>query len=138
MDVEKIAAHLENEDGLSRTLGMQFVSTPEPDTLMGKMAVDDRNKQPFGFLSGGATLALAENVAGVGSMGLCPGKMALGINVSGSHVKAMPYGGTVTAYGRIVHKGNRLHVWQVDVKNDDGEIISTVQVTNFVIDSQPK
>lgn len=87
MDVEKIAAHLENEDGLSRTLGMQFMSTPEPDTLMGKMTVDDRNKQPFGFLSGGATLALAENVAGVGSMGLCPGKMALGINVSGSHVE---------------------------------------------------
>ena len=75
MDVEKIAAHLENEDGLSRTLGMQFMSTPEPDTLMGKMTVDDRNKQPFGFLSGGATLALAENVAGVGSMGLCPGKI---------------------------------------------------------------
>lgn len=138
MDVEKISARLEKEDGLSRTLGMQFISTPEPDTLMAKMAVDDRNKQIFGFLSGGATLALAENVAGVGSNGICPGKMALGINVSGSHVKAMPYGGTVTAFGKLVHKGNKLHVWQVDVKNDNGEIISTVQVTNYVIDPKKK
>lgn len=134
MNVEKQQAILEAEDGLSKTLGMQFISTPEPDTLIGKMAVDDRNKQIFGFLSGGATLALAENVAGVGSMALCPGKMALGINVSGNHVKAMPYGGTVTAFGKIVHQGNKLHVWNIDVKNDDGELISTVQVTNYVIE----
>ncbi|WP_077196294.1 PaaI family thioesterase [Prevotella ihumii] len=133
MNVEKQRELLENEDGLSRTLGMRFISTPEPDMLMAKMAVDDRNKQVFGFLSGGATLALAENVAGVGSMALCPGKMALGINVSGNHVKAMPYGGTVTATGRIVHKGKTLHVWQIEVTNDEGELISTVQVTNYVI-----
>ena len=138
MNVEEQRSRLESEDGLSRTLGMQFISTPEPDTLIGKMAVDDRNKQIFGFLSGGATLALAENVAGVGSMALCPGKMALGINVSGNHVKAMPYGGTVTAFGRIVHQGNTLHVWQIDVKNDAGELISAVQVTNYVIDPNKK
>ena len=62
MNVEKYSAILENEEGLSRTLGMHFISTPEPDTLMAKMAVGDRNRQTFGFLSGGATLALAKNV----------------------------------------------------------------------------
>ena len=66
-------------------------------------------------------------------MALCPGKMALGINISGNHVKAMPYGGTVTAYGKLVHKGHTLHVWHIDIKNDEGELISTVQVTNYVI-----
>lgn len=83
---------------------MEFISTPEDDTLKARMAVDDRNKQPFGFLAGGASLALAENLAGVGSMALCPGKMAMGINVHGNHVKAMPYGGTVTAYGKLIHR----------------------------------
>ena len=91
MNVEKIWNKIKDADGLSRTLGMEFISTPEQDTLKARMAVDDRNKQPFGFLSGGASLALAENLAGVGSMALCPGKMALGINISGNHVKAMPY-----------------------------------------------
>ena len=118
---------------MSRTLGMEFISTPEQDTLKARMAVDDRNKQPFGFLSGGASLALAENLAGVGSMALCPGKMALGINISGNHVKAMPYGGTVTAYGKLIHKGHTLHVWHINSNNDEGELISTVQVTNYVI-----
>ena len=100
------------------------------------MAVDDRNKQPFGFLAGGASLALAENLAGVGSMALCPGKMAMGINVHGNHVKAMPYGGTVTAYGKLIHKGHTLHVWNIDIKNGEDELISSVQVTNYVIAPQ--
>ena len=63
MNIEEQLNIIENQDGLSHTLGMQFISTPEPDTLIAKMAVDDRNKQPFGFLAGGASLALAENLA---------------------------------------------------------------------------
>lgn len=74
MDVEKIKKMLRKHDGLSNTLGMEFISTPEPDTCKATMKVDERNKQAFGFLSGGASLALAENLAGVGSIALCPGK----------------------------------------------------------------
>lgn len=138
MDITPFLESIKNQDGLSKTLGMQFFSTPEEDTIMAKMPVNDKNKQPFGFLAGGASLSLAENLAGTGSMALCPGFMALGINVSGNHVKAMPYGGTVTAYGRLVHRGNKLHVWQVDMKNDDGEIISTAQVTNYLVPIEVK
>ena len=125
MNIDNVLKSIEREDGLSRTLGMEFISTPEPDTLKARMA-------------GGASLALAENLAGVGSMAACPGKMALGINVHGNHVKAMPYGGTVTAYGKLIHKGHTLHVWSIEVKNDEGELVSSVQVTNYVIDPQKK
>lgn len=138
MNVENIIKSIHQEDGLSRTLGMEFISTPEDDTLKARMAVDDRNKQPFGFLAGGASLALAENLAGVGSMALCPGKMAMGINVQGNHVKAMPYGGTVTAYGKLIHRGHTLHVWNIDIKNGEDELISSVQVTNYIIAPQEK
>lgn len=104
---------------------------------MARMRVDERNRQPFGFLSGGASLALAENVAGVGSSSLCPGAACVGIEVSGSHVQAVSEGDTVTAYARLQHSGKTLHVWQVDIKNSAGELISTVRVTNYVI-RQPK
>ncbi len=133
MDIEKEREILEREDGLSKTLGMEFFSTPEPDTLIGKMKVDDRNKQPFGFLSGGASLALAENLAGVGSMAVCPGKICVGINVSGNHLKSVLYGDTVTAYGYLQHKGRTLHEWHIDIRNEEGDLISTVQVTNYVL-----
>ena len=132
MNIEHFIERIEKSDGLSKTLGMHFISTPEPDTLQASMKVDERNKQPFGFLSGGASLALAENLAGVGSLAICPGQIAVGINVSGTHVLAVSEGDTVTAYGKLVHKGRTLHTWQVEIRNSADDLICTVQVTNYV------
>ena len=115
---------------------MEFISTPEGDTCMARMKVDERNRQPFGYLSGGASLALAENVAGVGSSALCPGCACVGIEVSGSHVKAVVEGDTVTAFARLISQGSTLHVWQVDIRNTAGELISSVRVTNYIIKSK--
>ncbi len=77
MNIDELVKRISKTDGLSKTLGMHFISTPEPDTLQATMKVDERNRQPFGFLSGGASLALAENVAGIGSLALCPGQIAV-------------------------------------------------------------
>jgi uncharacterized protein (TIGR00369 family) len=133
MNVDKIKDMVERQPNLSTALGMEFISTPEPDICMARMKVDERNRQPFGFLSGGASLALAENVAGVGSSALCEGRICVGINVSGSHVKAVSEGDTVTATARLVQKGRQLHVWCVDITDSSGDLISTVQVTNYII-----
>ena len=133
MNVEEINEIINANPNLSTALGMEFLSTPEDDTCMARMRVDERNRQPFGFLSGGASLALAENVAGVGSSALCPGCACVGIEVSGSHVKAVAEGDTVTAYARMLHKGTTLHVWNVDIKDSQGDLISNVRVTNYVI-----
>lgn len=133
MDVERIKQIIEEKPNLSTALGMEFVSTSEADVCMARMRVDERNRQPFGFLSGGASLALAENLAGVGSSALCPGQVCVGIEVSGSHVKAVSEGDTVTAVARLQHHGTTLHVWNVDIRNSADELISTVRVTNYVI-----
>ena len=133
MDVKKINEIINAKPNLSTALGMEFISTPEDDTCMARMKVDERNRQPFGFLSGGASLALAENVAGVASSALCPHCACVGIEVSGSHVKAVAEGDTVTAYARLLHSGRTLHVWNVDIKDTSGELISNVRVTNYII-----
>lgn len=137
MNIDKIKEVLLKRDGLSNTLGMEFISTPDPDTCQARMKVDERNRQIFGFLSGGASLALAENLAGVGSLALCPNNICVGINVSGSHVKAVLDGDTVTATAHILHKGKTLHLWHVDIRNEAGDLISSVEVTNFVM-NKPK
>ena len=133
MDVDRINQIINEKPNLSTALGMEFLSTPEDDTCMARMKVDERNRQRCGFLSGGASLALAENVAGVGSSSLCPGCACVGIEVSGSHVKAVCEGDTVTAFARLQHKGTTLHVWQVDIKDTAGDLISSVRVTNYII-----
>jgi len=133
MNVESINEIINAKPNLSTALGMEFISTPEDDICIARMQVDERNRQPFGFLSGGASLALAENVAGVGSSALCPGCACVGIEVSGSHVKAVAEGDTVTAYAQMLHKGTTLHVWNVDIKDTAGDLISNVRVTNYII-----
>ncbi len=138
MDIERVKEILLSKDGLSQTLGMEFLSTPEADTCQARMKVDERNRQVFGFLSGGATLALAENLAGVGSMALCPNKICVGINVSANHVKAVLEGDTVTATARILHKGRTLHVWHIEIANSSGELISAVDITNFILNQSKK
>jgi len=133
MEIDHIINTVEKRQSLSTALGMEFFSTPDPDTVQAKMRVDERNRQPFGFLSGGASLALAENVAGVGSLAICPNEISVGINVSGSHIKAVVEGDTVTATAHLLHKGRTLHQWHVEIRNSAGELISSVEVTNYVI-----
>jgi uncharacterized protein (TIGR00369 family) len=133
MNVDRIKKIIESMPNMSTALGMEFISTPEDDTCMARMKVDERNRQPFGFLSGGASLALAENVAGVGSSSLCEGCACVGIEVSGSHVKAVVEGDTVTATARLLHQGTTLHVWNVDIRDTSGDLISNVRVTNYII-----
>ena len=51
-------------------LGIKFI-TMEEGKVVATMPVDHRTCQPFGLLNGGASLALAEMVAGHGSVPLC-------------------------------------------------------------------
>ena len=53
--------------------------------------------------------------------------------MSGSHVKAVSEGDTVTAYAHLLNRGTTLHVWHVDIRNSAGELISSVRVTNYII-----
>ena len=138
MDIDNILEGCRGGPPLDTTLGMKFFSTSDPDTCMGRLAVDGRTRQPFGVLSGGATLALAETLAGLGSLALCPGEKYVGVNVSGNHVKAVSEGDEITAVARIVHRGRRFHVWNVEVTNTAGEIISTVSVTNYAVSIKPR
>ncbi len=71
MNIDELVKRISKTDGLSKTLGMHFISTPEPDTLQATMMVDERNRQPFGFLSGGVS-GSCQNVAGIS----CPGALS--------------------------------------------------------------
>ncbi len=97
---------------LMGNLGIQYTYADE-DRVEATMPVDHRTRQPFGILHGGATLALAETVAGLGSMILCqPDEIVVGMQVSGNHISSAHEGDTVRAVGTVVHKGRSSHVWE--------------------------
>lgn len=132
MNIEKVSEILNKKHNIVHTLGLRLISTDDPDTCEAEMIVGDDVRQPFGFLAGGASLALAETLAGAGSMALRPNCSCVGINVSGNHLKPVAEGETVRAVARVVSKGYKLHVWNVDIYNAGNELVSTSIVTNYI------
>ena len=118
---------------LMGNLGIQYTYA-SPDRIEATMPVDERTRQPFGILHGGATLALAETVAGLGSMVTCqPDEIVVGMQVSGNHVSSAHEGDTVRAVGTIVHRGRSSHVWNVDVFTSTNKLVSSIRVVNSIM-----
>ena len=118
---------------LMGNLGIQYTYA-SPDRIEATMPVDERTRQPFGILHGGATLALAETVAGLGSMITCqPDEIVVGMQVSGNHVSSAHEGDTVRAVSTIVHRGRSSHVWNVDVFTSTNKLVSSIRVVNTIM-----
>lgn len=133
MNEEKSSNRLDYSHTMIGHLGIQFLPSEE-GTVDAEMPVDHRTCQPHGVLSGGASLALAEMVAGYGSMLLCKeGEYAHGVQVSGNHISTVPIGGKVIAQGKLIHQGRSSHIWNVDITTPEGKLVSTVRVVNFII-----
>ncbi|SEF53269.1 Cof-type HAD-IIB family hydrolase [Parabacteroides chinchillae] len=118
---------------LMGNLGIQYTYASE-NRVEATMPVDERTRQPFGILHGGATLALAETVAGLGSMILAqPDEIVVGMQVSGNHMSSAHEGDTVRAVGTIIHKGRSSHVWNVDVFTSTDKLVSSIRVVNSIL-----
>lgn len=118
---------------LMGNLGIQYTYASD-ERVEATMPVDYRTRQPFGILHGGATLALAETVAGIGSMIICESdEIVVGMQVSGNHISSAHEGDTVRAVATIVHKGRSSHVWNVDVFTSTNKLVSSIRVVNSVI-----
>ena len=118
---------------LMETLGIEFtnVSTGKVEAFM---PVEKRVCQPFGILHGGATIALAESVAGKGSLFICgEHEIPVGTQISCNHISAAKVGEVVYAMGTILHSGATIHVWNVDVTNSEGKLISSIRVSNTIL-----
>ncbi len=121
---------------LMGNLGIQYTYASR-DRVEATMPVDYRTRQPFGILHGGATLALAETVAGLGSMILCnPDEIVVGMQVSGNHISSAHEGDTVRAVGTVVHVGRSSHIWNIDVFTSTNKLVSSIRVVNSVMKKQ--
>ena len=122
-----------NRDTLMASLGICFTHL-SPGRCEAVMAVEKKVCQPFGILHGGATLALAETVAGQGSLILCSeDEVPAGIQVSGNHLSAAREGETVHAVGTILQQGRTLHIWNYEIFAVEGRMISTARVVNSIL-----
>ena len=118
---------------IGEVLGIEIIEITD-DCVKGKMPVDSRTHQPYGMLHGGASVVLAETLGSVGSHFLVKdeGKAAVGIEVNANHLKSIRKG-WVYGEANIVHRGGKLHVWSIDIKNEAGDKICTSRLTVMII-----
>lgn len=97
--------------------------------------VSNQISQPFGLLHGGASLAIAESVAGMGSIYLCEeDQNVVGAQISANHISSARIGDQLLARGTLLHRGRLTHVWNVDIiRPATHKLISTIRVTNQII-----
>jgi len=116
-------------------IGIEFTDYGD-DYLIARMPVDERTVQPFRILHGGASAALAETVGSVAST-LClddHGKTtAVGVELNISHLRSAS-AGYVYATVLPIRLGRRLHVWNIEIRDEAERLLSVSRLTMAVVE----
>ena len=122
-----------NEGTLGENMNIVFTEIG-PDFLKASMPVDNRTKQPFGLLHGGASVALAETLGSVASWCAINRDLfiGVGIEINANHVKAVT-SGIVTGICTPIHVSGKNHVWDIKIYNDKNELCCVSRFTATVV-----
>jgi len=114
-------------------LGMEFLELGE-DYISAKMPVDHRTHQPMGLLHGGASVALAETLGSVASSILVDmnSHYCVGLEINANHIKSAR-SGFVYGVARPIHIGEKTHVWDIKITNENKKLVCISRLTVAVI-----
>lgn len=124
---------MELNQTLLGSLGIE-VTDLQKGKVIATMPVDDRTRQPFGLLHGGASVALAETVASIGAFELVDkeSEVVVGLEINANHIRAKKEG-LVTAVGTVLHQGKTTMVWDITIMDEEENLICISRCTIAVI-----
>ena len=128
-------ASYEGARDLAHHLGIELTAVGA-DFLSGTMPVDERTRQPFGLLHGGASVALAETLGSVAA-NLCVDATktyCVGQEINANHVRSAR-SGRVTGTARPIHLGSRSQVWEIRIEDEAGRLVCISRLTMSVIEA---
>jgi 1,4-dihydroxy-2-naphthoyl-CoA hydrolase len=121
---------------ITEVLGIEITDFG-PDYFCGKMPVDHRTVQPYGLLHGGASAVLAETLGSIaGGMQVnLETQSVVGVEINCNHLRSARDG---WVYGKAtpVKIGRKIHVWNIEIKNEDDKLIAVSRLTLAVIDKK--
>ena len=121
------------KDTMNDFIGIRFTEVGE-NYIKATMPVDQRTKQAYGLLHGGASATLAETVGSVGSaMVIDPEQfICVGIEINANHLKAVREG-FVTATALPLHLGASSHVWEIKIMDAQENLTCASRLTVYII-----
>lgn len=126
-----------NTGSLAGHLDIRFTEIG-PDYLRGTMPVDERTRQPFGLLHGGASVSLAETLGSVAANCCVDGPKfyCVGQEINANHLRSAR-SGQVTGTARPIHLGTRSQVWDIRIEDEQGRLTCVSRLTMSVLESRP-
>lgn len=122
-----------SERTAAQSLGI-LVTEIGADYVRGTMPVDERTRQPFGLLHGGASVLLAETLGSLAA-NLCldpQQEVAVGLDINANHLRAVT-AGQVTGTARPIHVGRTTQVWEIRIVTDKNELCCISRLTMAVV-----
>jgi 1,4-dihydroxy-2-naphthoyl-CoA hydrolase len=122
------------ERTLVGVLGVEVVEVTD-DVVKGRMPVEDRIRQPYGIVHGGAMSAIAESLTSMGTAQgvLAEGKIALGQEINASFMRPIS-SGHVNALARVRRRGRTAWNWDIEITDDEGRLCALLRATIAVRD----
>lgn len=122
-----------NEKTLGEFLEIEFTEIGD-NYLKATMPVNQKTKQPFGLLHGGASVALAETVGSVASWCVINRDLFIGVGteINASHIRPVTQG-KVIATCKAIKVTGKLHLWQIEIVNEDYELCCVSRFTCMVV-----
>ena len=132
---EEILNKLNNWGGetLGKTLDIVFTDVTD-DSLSATMPVTAKVHQPYGILNGGASCVLAETLgSSLSVLHVDTEKFApVGTNINSNHLRSKK-DGIVTGTAKFIRKGRTMHVSEIEIRDEKGELINHTTMTNNII-----
>ena len=122
-----------DKDTMAIHLGMKWVDIGE-DFLKLSMPVNEKTKQPYGILHGGASCALAETVGSVASALVIDMDkfICVGLEINANHVRSAKEG-IVTGHCTPLHIGKSTHVWDIKITDEANKLICISRLTVAIL-----
>ena len=122
-----------SKDTMGTHLGMEWVELGD-DYVKMSMPVDERTKQPYGLLHGGASCALAETIGSVASFLVIDSSKygCVGLEINANHLRSAKKG-LVTATAKPLHIGRTTHVWDIKIHDEEERLVCVSRLTVAII-----
>lgn len=104
------------------------------DSLVVEMPINEKVKQPYGLLHGGASVVLAESAGSIAShMVIDPEVWAgVGLEVNANHIRPVTKG-VVRGTCRALHIGKTTHVWDIQIHNERNQLVCISRLTTAIV-----
>ena len=110
-------------------VGIEFIEIGA-DYLKARMPVDQRTKQPFGILHGGASVVLAETVGSYAANMVVdyPKEIFVGQEINANHIRPVS-SGYVTGTASPLHMGKNSQVWEIKIYDEQEKLVCASRIT---------